>query len=256
MLWLRSQLFNALFYANTALFLVLGSWLLFMPRAWAMQGLKAHARTSLWLMRLICGTKVEVRGREHLPERPFLIAAKHQSAWDTFALIPMFDDPALVMKAELMKIPLYGWFSTKFGMIAIKRETGPSALREMLRAARARRDEGREILVFPEGTRKLPDAAPDYKPGVLMLYDRLDIACAPVALNSGLFWPRNSILRHSGTIVVEILPAIPAGLSRQSFAQQLEETIETATTRLVNEERAKRTGSQGGVPKPAPLHEP
>ena len=235
MLLIRSLLFGAVFYINTAVFLVGGSWLLLAPRSWAMAGLRAHARTSLWWLRVICGTRMEVRGREHLPERPFLIAAKHQSAWDTFALVPVFEDPALVMKAELMRIPLYGWFSKKFGMIPIRRETGPSALREMLREAKSRCEAGREILVFPEGTRRLPGAEPDYKPGIVMIYDRLGVACVPVALNSGLFWPRNSLLRPPGTIVVEILPTIPAELPRKEFAARLETTIEEATARLVAE---------------------
>ncbi len=235
MLLLRSLLFTVVFYVNTAVFLILGSWLLFAPRAWAMAGLKAHARASLFWMRVICGTKLDVRGRANLPDRPFLIAAKHQSAWDTFALIPIFDDPALVMKAELMKLPLYGWFSTKFGMIPIKRETGPSALREMLREAQTRLDHKREILVFPEGTRRLAGAEPDYKPGILMMYDKLNVPVVPVALNSGLFWPRNSQLRNAGTIIVEILPPIPAGLKRKAFAQRLQQTIEPATAALVDE---------------------
>lgn len=239
MLFIRSLLFNAVFYINTAVFLVCGSWLLLAPRSWAMAGLRAHARSSLWWMELICGTRMEVRGREHLPERPFLVAAKHQSAWDTFALIPVFEDPAMVMKAELMKIPLYGWFSAKFGMIPIRRETGPSALREMLREAQSRLDAGREILVFPEGTRRLPGAPPDYKPGILMMYDKLAVPCVPVALNSGLFWPRNSQLRHAGTIVVEILPAIAPGLKRKAFAEELEATIEAATERLETEARTR-----------------
>ena len=235
MLLIRSLIFSAVFYINTAVFLILGSWLLFAPRSWAMAGLKAHARASLFWMRLICGTSLEVRGLEHLPDRPFLIASKHQSAWDTFALIPIFHDPALVMKAELMKLPLYGWFSTKFGMIPIKRETGPSALREMLREAQTRLDDKREILVFPEGTRRLAGAEPDYKPGILMMYDKLAVPCVPVALNSGLFWPRNSQLRNSGKIIVEILPAIPAGLRRKEFAGRLEDAVETATAALVAE---------------------
>lgn len=240
MLFIRSLLFNIVFYINTAVFLVFGSWLLLAPRSWAMAGLKAHARSSLWWMLVICNTRYEVRGLERLPQRPFLIAAKHQSAWDTFALVPIFDDPALVMKAELMKIPLYGWFSTKFGMIPIQRETGPSALREMLREAQSRLDDGREILVFPEGTRRLPGAPPDYKPGILMMYDKLAVPCVPLALNSGLFWPRNSQLRHPGTIIVEILPAIPAGLKRKEFASQLQTTIETATEALCKEAEADR----------------
>ncbi|MGI9525358.1 MAG: lysophospholipid acyltransferase family protein [Hyphomicrobiaceae bacterium] len=237
MLLIRSLLFNAAFYLLTASFLTLGSWLLLSPRSWAMGGLRLHARMCLWLMRMLCGTKFEVRGLENLPESPYLVAAKHQSAWDTIALVPLFSDPVFVMKAELMKIPVYGWFCTKFGMIPIRREAGPSALRELLREARKRLNANREVLIFPEGTRRLPDAPPDYKPGVLMVYNQLNVTCVPLALNSGLFWPRNSLLRYPGTVVVEILPAIPPGLSRDQFATRLIETIERTTTRLVQEGR-------------------
>lgn len=235
MILLRSILYAAAFYLTTALFLIGGCWLLLSPRSWAMAGLKAHAAACIQLLRWIVGTRLEVRGRENLPPGACLIAAKHQSAWDTFGLVPIFDDPALVMKAELMKIPLYGWFSAKFGMIPIRRETGPSALREMLREAHQRLDDGRQILVFPEGTRRQPLAPPDYKPGVLMLYDQLKVPCVPLALNSGLFWPRRSLLRFPGTIVVEILPPIPAGLKRRDFAVRLETVIETATAKLCEE---------------------
>ncbi len=254
MLLARSLLFTCIFYANTAVFLICGSWLLFAPRAWAMAGLRAHARASLWWLRVICGTRMEVRGRENLPDRPFLVAAKHQSAWDTFALVPLFDDVALVMKAELMKIPLYGWFSSKFGMIAIRRETGPSALRDMLREAERRIADNREILVFPEGTRRLPGAPPDYKPGILMMYDRLNVPCVPLALNSGLFWPRNSQLRHPGTIIVDILPPIPPGLKRRDFAARLPATIEAATARLCAETRAARDQSEAEEQKVTTIH--
>ena len=147
------------------------------------------------------------------------------------------------MKAELMKIPLYGWFSAKFGMIPIQRETGPSALREMLREARARLDDKREILVFPEGTRKLPGAPPDYKPGILMMYDKLAVPCVPLALNSGMFWPRNSQLRYPGTIVIEILPAIPPGLARKEFADRLRTAIEEATDALCQEANTERAAT-------------
>lgn len=124
---IRSIAFNVAFYVTTALFLIFCSPLLLAPRRWAVAGLRAHAHTTLWLMRWIVGTEMEVRGREHLPEGAYLVAAKHQSAWDTVALILLFPDPALVMKAELLKIPVYGWFCAKFGMIPIQRETGPSA---------------------------------------------------------------------------------------------------------------------------------
>ena len=197
-----------------------------------MAGLRAHARITLWLMKWITGTEMEVRGRENLPDGAYLVAAKHQSAWDTIALILLFPDPALVMKAELLKIPVYGWFCAKIGMIPIQRETGPSALRQMLKAARDRAGDGRQIFVFPEGTRRLPGAPPEYKPGILLLYDSLQLPCVPIALNSGHFWPRDSLMRRPGKIVVEIRPPLPAGLPRKSFRQQLINAIEEPVARL------------------------
>jgi 1-acyl-sn-glycerol-3-phosphate acyltransferase len=246
---IRSLVFNAAFYVATALILIGGSPLLLGPRAWAMAGLRFHARVTLWLMRVICGTRMEVRGRENLPRGAALIAAKHQSAWDTIGLALPFDDPALVMKAELMKIPLYGWFAKKFGMIPIRRETGPRALREMLKEARDRAREGRQILVFPEGTRRKPGAPPAYKPGIMLLYDALKVTCVPVALNSGHFWPRDSLIRRPGTIVVEILPPIPPGLDRKVFSETLIERIETATARLVPKDETCRSPSDETAPE-------
>jgi 1-acyl-sn-glycerol-3-phosphate acyltransferase len=245
MLLLRSLAFLVVFYVNTAVFLVLGSWLLLAPRRWAMQGLRLHGLASIWWMKTICGTRLEVRGREKLPEGAFLVAAKHQSAWDTFGLIPVFRDPAMVMKAELGLIPLYGWFSHKFQHIFVKRDRGPRALKAMLRDARQRASEGREIVIFPEGTRRPPGAAPDYKPGYLALYEGLGLPCVPLALNSGLFWPRRSVLRYPGTIVVEILDPVPAGLPRAEARAAIQERIETACARLIAEARA--------APNPPPL---
>ncbi len=238
----RSLLYVALFYVNTALFLVLGSPLLLGPRRWAMAGLKYHALTSIWWMRVIVGTRLEVRGRENLPEGPALIASKHQSAWDTFGLIPLTRDPAMVMKQELLSLPLYGWFSRKFEMIPVQRELGPAALRRMALEAATRALQGRDIVIFPEGTRRPPGAPPAYKPGVALLYDKLNLPCVPVALNSGMFWPRRSLVRRPGVIVVEFLPAIPPGLPRKTFAATLQDAMETATARLVAE------AQEAGVP--------
>jgi len=168
----RSLLFNVLFFVTTTLFVVIGSPFLFMPRSWAMAALKVHARFELFLLRLIVGTKIEVRGREKIPDGPCLVASKHQSAWETFALIPIFRDPALLMKRELFWIPFHGWFSYKFQMIPVDRDKGPSALRRMLREARKRIEDGREIIIFPEGTRRAPGAPPDYKTGIVLLTTR------------------------------------------------------------------------------------
>ena len=233
----RSLLFNVLFYVTTTLFVVLGSPLLLAPRRWAMAAFAIHARFELFLLRLIVGTKYEVRGAEKLPDGPCLVASKHQSAWETFGLIPLFHDPALLMKRELFWIPFHGWFSRKFEMIQVDRDKGPTALRRMLREARKRVEAGREIIIFPEGTRRAPSAPPDYKTGVVLLYEALGVPCVPVALNSGLFWPRRSLLRRPGTIVVEFLDPIPAGLGKAEFLHRLEATIEGASNRLLAEAR-------------------
>jgi 1-acyl-sn-glycerol-3-phosphate acyltransferase len=183
-----------------------------------------------------------VRGAEKLPQGPCLVASKHQSAWETFALIPLFRDPALLMKRELFWIPFHGWFSHKFEMIPVDRDKGPAALRRMLREARKRVADRREIIIFPEGTRRPPGAPPDYKTGVILLYEALGIPCVPVALNSGVFWPRRSLERRPGTIVVEFLDPIPPGLPKAEFLARLTEAIETASARLLAEAKAKEPG--------------
>ncbi|MEW5961953.1 MAG: lysophospholipid acyltransferase family protein [Pseudomonadota bacterium] len=243
---LRSALFAAAFYTATALFLVLGSPLLLGPRRYAMMGLKAHAIVSLWLLEKICGTRMEVRGLERVPAGPYLVVAKHQSAWDTFALVPLFRDPAIVLKDELKWIPLYGWFCVKFAHILVKRDKGAGALKTMIRDARARASDGREIVIFPEGTRRPPGAPPDYKPGYVALYEGLDIACVPLALNSGLYWPRRKLMRYPGTIVVELLEPLPPGMARAAFRDTVVARIEAASARLIDE------AARGPSPPPLP----
>lgn len=231
----RSIIFNLAFYVTTALFAVGASPLFFAPRKWAMTALKAHAKACLFLQKLIVGNEIEVRGLENLPKGPVVVAVKHQSAWDTFALAPLFDDPAMVMKAELRLIPFYGWFSSKFEMIFVERAKGPSALRKMIKDAKKCAQEGREIFIFPEGTRKAPGDEPDYKPGILLLYDGLKLPVVPVALNSGLFWPRRQFMRYPGRIVVEFLPVIAPNLPRAEFKEQLISRIEDGTNALLAE---------------------
>lgn len=237
MLLLRSLLFTFAFYVTTALFLVLGSWLLLGPRSWAMAGLRTHAIVSVWLLKMIAGTKLEVRGREKLPGGAVLVVSKHQSAWDTFGLVPLFRDPAIVLKDELKWIPFYGWFCVKFEHILVKRDKAARALKAMIADAQQRAGQGREIVIFPEGTRQAPGAPPDYKPGYVALYEALGLPCVPLALNSGLFWPRRSLLRLPGTIIVEFLDPIPPGLSRKEFRALLEERLEAGATQLVAEGR-------------------
>jgi len=246
---LRSIVFALAFYLTTAAFLLLGSPLLLAPRRWAMAALRIHARVSLWLLRILVGTKLEVRGLDNLPPAPCLIASKHQSTWDTFALIPLFRDPALVLKAELGLIPFYGWFCYKFEHILIRRERASAALKQLISDAKSRSDEGRDVLIFPEGTRRAPGAPPDYKPGIVALYEGLGRPCVPVALNSGLFWPRRKLWRYRGTIVVDIMPPIAPGLPRTAFRKLLQERIESCSKALLDE----AAGEQNGPPLPQHL---
>jgi len=241
----RSLIYFVVFYVVTALYLVLGSWLLIGPRPWAMKGLEVHGRTCVWLLGLICGTKLEVRGHENLPKTGCLVISKHQSAWDTFGLISLFRDPAIVLKDELKWIPFYGWFCVKFEHILVKREKASAALKSMIRDARQRISINREVVIFPEGTRTVPGASPDYKPGYVALYEALGVITVPLALNSGLFWPRRSLWRYPGTIVVEFLPPLPPGLPRAEFRSRIESAIEAASTQLI-EEAAR-------APSPPPL---
>lgn len=238
MIVLRSIIFNIIFYVNLALFLILGSWLFLCPRIWAIRALQAWAKSSLWLLKVICNTKIEVRGGENIMGGPCLVAGKHQSFWETFAVLPLFDDPCMVLKRELTFIPLFGWFALKFKMIAVERSAGSAALRKLVARGKQEIARGREIIIMPEGTRRGPDDPPDYKPGAAALYNALNVPCVPFGLNSGLFWPRRKFLRNPGTIVVEFMPAIPAGLPRKEFQKRLEAAIETSSTRLISEARA------------------
>lgn len=231
----RSYLFTLAFYLSTALFLLLGSWLLFGPRRWAMEGLRLHALASLWLLKVIVGTRMEVRGRENLTKGACLVVSKHQSAWDTFALVPLFRDPAIVLKDELKWIPFYGWFCVKFEHILVKRDRAAVALKALVEDGKTRIAQDREVVIFPEGTRRAPGAPPDYKPGYVALYEGLRVPCVPLALNSGLYWPRRSVHRYPGTIIVEFLEPIPAGLPRKSFKAELERRLEEASNRLIAE---------------------
>jgi 1-acyl-sn-glycerol-3-phosphate acyltransferase len=236
----RSLIFNLVFYLNLVMFLLVGLPLFVAPRSWAIAALKLWAQTSLWWLKVICGTHMEVRGAEHIPSGAVLIAGKHQSFWETFAILPLLDDPCMVLKRELTLIPIFGWFALKFRMIAVERSAGSSALRNLVKRGKEEVAAGRQIVIMPEGTRKSPDDSPDYKPGAAALYSQLGVPCVPFGLNAGLFWPRRKFLRYPGTIVIEFLPALPAGLPRSEFQRRLQDAIETSSRALVAEARAKQ----------------
>lgn len=245
MLVLRSLLFNVAFYANLILWLIMLLPGLLVPRRLFMRAVKLWAWQSLWLLRVIAGTKIEIRGREKIPPGGLLVAAKHQSMWETFALLPLFEDPTFILKRELMWIPFFGWYTWKADCVPVNRKAGSQALIQMMARAREEARDGRQILIFPEGTRRPAGAPPAYKFGVAHLYQNLDMPCLPVALNSGLFWPRRQFIRRPGTVVVEILDPIPPGLPRDVFFPKLVGEIESASDRLLAEGRAEL-----GIPTP------
>ena len=235
MILLRSALFNLVFYAWTALLGIVALPMVLAPRAAVMRFGMWWSGTVLTLARVIAGIEYELRGAEHLPRAPAIIAMKHQSAWDTLAVPALIGDVAIVLKRELLWIPCYGWYARKAGMVPVDRGAGAAALKSMVRRARDIVAQGRPIVIFPEGTRTAVGAKRSYHPGVAALYTQLGLPVVPVAVNSGLFWPRRSFLKRPGRIVLEALPPLPPGLERRTFLSELQSRIETATERLVAE---------------------
>jgi len=229
----RSALFNLLFFAWTALVAIGGLPTLLLP------GRSVRRLHTVWrhgvalLLDRVAGIGVRVEGWEAVPPGPVILAAKHQSAWDTIELPWRFTDAAVVVKRELMRIPVFGWYLRKGGMIAVDRAGRAPALRRLVRDAEAAVAEGRPVLIFPEGTRVAPGERRPYHPGVAALYQRLGVPVVPIALNSGCFWARRAFAKRPGTITVSILPTIPPGLGRHAFLAALEAAIETRTDDLV-----------------------
>jgi 1-acyl-sn-glycerol-3-phosphate acyltransferase len=232
---IRSVIFNVLFYLNLLVQIIAAVPTLAMPRQGILAVAKFWARTNLWLLRAICGIKVEFSGLAKIPSGPLLVASKHQSLWETFALLLILPDPAYIMKRELMWIPFFGWYAWKAGMIPVDRSKGSQALTDMNACVRRELARNRQIVIFPEGTRRAPGAEPRYKYGVAHLYAGMGVACLPVALNSGLFWPRRAFRRYPGTVRVEVLDPIQPGLDKDLFFERLQREIEGATARLVAE---------------------
>lgn len=249
-IYARSLLFNVLFYVNLMAHMIVALPTFVLPYRFLLPFIRSYALTSLWLLRVICGTRVEWRGIEKIPPGALIVACKHQSAWETFALYAVLDDPVYVLKRQLMWIPLFGWYMRKAGLIPIDRSAGMAALARM--TARAKKllagARPRQLIVFPEGTRRPAGAAPDYKPGIVYLYGKAGVTCLPVALNSGLFWPRRSLRRLPGTIVVEILDPIPPGLDKDVFFARLKDGIEAASACLIQEAQNENPGIRTPIP--------
>jgi 1-acyl-sn-glycerol-3-phosphate acyltransferase len=229
MIGLRSALFLVWFLVITTILSLIFLPVLVLPRQATVWLARLWARLTFWGLKVFAGIGFEIRGTP--PQGPVLVASKHMSMWDTLALYLALDDPGIVVKRELLRIPFYGWYLWKAAAIPIDRSAGAEALRRMTHAAQSVLAQGRPILIFPEGTRKKPGAAPDYKPGVAGLYSLLNVACIPVALDSGRYW--QGFAKYPGTITLEFLEPIPPGLRRRDFMTRLEERIETATNQLL-----------------------
>ncbi|WOH82600.1 lysophospholipid acyltransferase family protein [Bradyrhizobium sp. BEA-2-5] len=250
-IFLRSLIFNVLFYLVLVALCVIALPALLLPRGALMALEAAWANISLFLMRVICNIRIEFRGIEKIPSGPLIVASKHQSFWETFALVRFFEHPLFILKRELMMIPVFGWYLKKVGMISVERGGGPRSLIKTLKRAAAEVKLGRQLVIFPEGTRRAPGAPPDYKTGFAQIYSSCGVPCLPVALNSGLFWPRRTFMRYPGTLVVEFLEPLPPGLPRDEFMTRLRDQIETATTRIVEAGRAEQAKLFGVVPNAA-----
>ena len=247
-IFLRSLVFNILFYLNFLVWVVIALPTFLMPRAAMLRVADWWARCIIVLMRIVCNIKVEFRGVEKIPKGPLIVASKHQSMWETISLLRFFEAPFFALKRELRFIPIFGLFLIKTDMIAIDRSAGGRALIAMARRARQEVLRGRQFIIFPEGTRRPVGAPPQYKSGIGLIYTDCGVPCVPVALNSGLFWPRRTFMRYPGTLVVEFLDPLPAGLPRDEFLTRMRNAIEEATNRIVADAQAEQARLFGRVP--------
>ena len=239
MIQVRSILFAFLLYAWTAGLSILYLPLLFVPRRVLAIFVEFWLRGVARISSMTLGLRYEIRGTENRPSGPAIYASKHQSAWETLFFRLIVADCAFVLKRDLMWIPLWGWYVWRMGMIGIDRSAGVRSIKKMIARAHGVLAAGRPIVVFPQGTRVSPGAKGAYLSGIAAIYRELNVSVVPVALNSGLFWPRRRFVKFPGTITVEFLKPIPPGLKRVEFMEQLELQIEEASSRLATEARQK-----------------
>jgi len=235
MIFVRSLLFHIAFYTNLVVLMLAGLPRLLGGRVPAMNHARLWGTSSIWLLEKICNIKVEFRGQAHIPQGACMIASKHQSVFETFALLLFCTDFTYAVKKELRKIPFFGWYIAATQQIAVDRQKGGAIMPQLIRSAVAAFEQGRQFLIFPEGTRRPAGAPPAYKYGVAQIYAGSHVTCVPVALNAGLFWPRRSFLLYPGTLIVEFLEPIAPGMERRAFFETLQARIEIASNRLMSE---------------------
>jgi 1-acyl-sn-glycerol-3-phosphate acyltransferase len=243
MLQIRSLAFNIAFYVSLILQMIFWTPYYFLSprhRAWYVP--KFWAKSSLWLQEKIAGTKSEITGLENLPAGSYILAPKHQSFWDTIAFLPHIPDALYILKRELTWIPFFGWYIMKMRMIPVDRGSRSKALKAVIAATRAElARNSRQLIIYPEGTRRAPGDEPAYKWGIVELYAQLDIPVVPVAHVAGLYWPRRKFLRYPGTIKARFLPPIPPGLEKQEFMRRLVVETEAACDQFLIEAARSET---------------
>jgi 1-acyl-sn-glycerol-3-phosphate acyltransferase len=235
LIYIRSLVFNLLFFCWSMLSAVLFAPIFIASVRTAQMAGPPWANGTLWLARVICGIRFEIRGREHITHGKVIYASKHQSAWDTVIFLHLFTRPAYILKRELLRIPLWGWYLWRMKMVAIDRSAGASSIKHLLKQSKDALAENRPLVIFPEDTRTRPGAAPHYHPGVIALYNQLKVPVIPIALNSGVYWGKNAFTKRPGTIVMEFLPPIAPGLPKDEFLARLQGAIESASQRLLEE---------------------
>lgn len=229
---IRGVLFNFVFFTVNAVWLTICLPILVLPERYIVRYTEGWSVLIMWIMRICAGIRYEIRGLENLPASPCIIACKHQSGWDTIIFHQVCKHPALIMKKELTWLPVYSWYTRRLRMIVVDRAAGAQALRKLCKDVKARLAEGRSVIIFPEGTRTAPGDVIEYQPGIAALYG-LGLPVVPAATNSGVCWGRNRWYKKPGTIVLEFLPMIPAGLPREEFMKQLQTKIETKSQELL-----------------------
>ena len=236
---LRSTLSNIVFYLWTSILGIVAAISILAPLGMALRVQVFWGRGAMWLIHMIGGLGMEVRGREYIPGGAAIVASKHQSAWDTVVFHTLLWHVSIVMKQELMKVPFFAPYCRKTGMIPIDRSGRGSSMRTLLRTARKIADADRPILIFPEGTRVMPGDSNPYLAGIAGLYRFLNVPVVPVALNSGLYWPQKTFVHNPGTVIIEFLEPIEPGLGREEFLERLRDAIDSRTNALIAEGRAK-----------------
>ncbi|MEQ9346963.1 MAG: 1-acyl-sn-glycerol-3-phosphate acyltransferase [Thalassospira sp.] len=233
---LRALLFNVLFFGGTALLCISMIPLMVCGRKASQFVGHAWCRLTQAALNLSVGMHKRITGLENLPDGPCILVAKHQSAWETLTFHTVVPDPAYILKKELTRIPLVGQFLLLSGQIAVDRSAGGSALKDMIKGASQALKENRQVIIFPEGTRTPPGSSRPYHPGVYALYKAFpDTKVIPVAVNSGMFWGKDSFMKYGGRVTMELMKPIEPGLDRKTFMSEIKTRIDTRTRELETE---------------------